>query len=344
MRRYRWLILAIAVTTFLIGLWLVAGVSPLYSATSSLVLDPPGIELSDAAQDRSDLSPDRYAADQLIILRSGSVAERAAQVATDRLGATAGVLTADDLMEQAEVTVAQDSNVVQIRFLAEDPTEALVGANSLALAYQETRREEIEAATQAAIERVDMLLENVDTDLAAIEDQMSELRIPTEGHPIMERLETQLAASLLRLVELQEQLADADDPENEAAIREEIEDILVQVSIFQTFRSLDEPTPELQGLMRTQEALIDLRSQLSQQRNALAVDAELRSSGVTSYLPAESAHQIESTHPLRTLIVMLVLGAVVGGALAYFLATRRSSSGELPGSVVKDPQGRHVGA
>lgn len=334
---YRWLVLGAVIVSLIAGLYWTAIQPTEYVASAQLVIDPRGTVVSES----DPVSTDRYIAVQVVVLRSERVAELAAESA-QRISEepAGGYPSVAELLVDTQLITPEGTDLIQIRHTAESPGKAVVGANALADAYQELRRSEALANATAAIARVDALIENSDSDLAAIKDEIDRLRTGQSAEPsqVLDALESQLADSLERLVDLEASLSDASESEA-ASIRQQIDDIAQQISLYQAVRGLSEQDPDVAALIQQQQAAIERRAQLAERRDTLAVDAELVNSGVASFLPAESAAALGSSNLIRTAIVMVVFGGMVGAALAYLLMSRRQSfvDRHAPGTVLGAP-------
>ena len=86
----------------------------------------------------------------------------------------------------------------------------------------------------------------------------------------------------------------------------------------------NEATPEsqLEGLGLQQAALIERRSDLSSRREELLFDTELDTAGIEASSPATDAF-MRASGRLRTLVLAVALGGLLGAGLAYSLAIRR---------------------
>lgn len=320
--RHRWLVLLSVIVALAVGLWWTARQPIEYQAAAQLIVDPSATVVSEGAT----VSPDRYIAVQVVVLRSERLAELAAETAQNRAGTDESDLpTPPDFLINTEVITPEGTDLIEIRFTGFSPRKAVLGANSLAVAYQDLRRSEAIANATAAIERVDALIENAQSDLESIQREIDSIGTGRTGEsfPIIDSLELQLADSLQLLLELQEQLRQSADEEQAQLIRQQIDDIAQQISMLQSLRSLGQGDPDLEALLQQRQAALERRAQLSERRDVLEVDAELVSSGVASFLPAESAIALGSSDLLRTAAVMVVFGAMVGSAIAYLLASRR---------------------
>ncbi|MEX1133488.1 MAG: hypothetical protein WED83_01440 [Acidimicrobiia bacterium] len=307
-----------------VGLYLTSSQTAIYSAAAQLVVDPAATVVSEGA---SVSPPDRYITVQVVVLRSPKVAERAAELAKDEAGESAPgqIPTAEEFLTNAEIFASEGTDLIEIGFEAETPGGAILGANSLANAYQDVRKTEAIATATAAIARVDALIVSAEDEIESIQNDIDLQRAggSQEQEAVIEALGRQMATALNRLGELQDVLTETTDPAEAADIRQRIADISQQISMFQVVRDLSQEDPNLTALLQTQQAAINRRAQLSERRDILAVDVELVSSGVTSFLPATSARALGGTNLARTALVMGVFGALIGAGLAYILATTR---------------------
>jgi hypothetical protein len=98
MWRYRWLVLASVAGAAVLSL-VYSGTRPTeYEATASLVVEDP--RESGVFQSLSGARPERYVADQVEILRSTVVAQRASEIGQGRLASAD--LSIDDLLDNTE--------------------------------------------------------------------------------------------------------------------------------------------------------------------------------------------------------------------------------------------------
>jgi Mrp family chromosome partitioning ATPase/capsular polysaccharide biosynthesis protein len=316
--RYRWLVLFVVIVFAAAGVLLALARPPEFIATASLVVQDPRLAgfTEEIRQD-----PERYVANQVAILTSAAVAQRAAELATEQLP-TAG-LTARDFLDNTEIGAQQESDLIVIRFFAADnPTTAQVGANALALAYQDVRRQEALSSAAAALERVDLSLERIDEELPQLAGRIEDVRGASETR---QQLDQQFEEAMARLVELQAQrqeLSPAEEGEL-AAIRAALSDLEQQFQTLETVTGLEEQrNPDLRALLEEQSSAIERRAELRARRDQIVVDAELVGGGVALFSPAQSSTASRGA-ALRTAAVAVVFGLLAGLALAYFLALRR---------------------
>lgn len=316
MWRYRWLVLASVVTAAALGLFY-AGTRPAeYVATASLVVEDP--RASSVFQSLSDFRPERYVADQIEILRSAAVAQRATEIAQERLAPAD--LSIGDFLQATEILGRGDSDLIQIRFRAVDPQVAQAAADAIALAYQEVRRSEGTSRAAAALERLDASLADIDADLTTIQARIAALQ--PEGE-FRDELDRQFSDAIARLVELRRERTSTTDPDRLEAIQAELDDLLQQFQTMQVIGNVERQDAKLAALLEESQQAIERKAELASRRDEIAVDAELASGGVVIFSPAQLPGQPSGTRVLRLMAVALLLGGLVGGGLAYFLAMRR---------------------
>jgi len=135
-----------------------------YAAEAGMVLeDPKAVVLSESRTAGDQL---RYVADQVAILKSVAVSERASEVAAGATNPTS--IDAADLRRRTSIRSSADSNFIVIRFRAGDPDAAAAGANAIVSAYRDLIREDLEADAAAAIARLDVALATAAATLAEL--------------------------------------------------------------------------------------------------------------------------------------------------------------------------------
>lgn len=254
MWRYRWLVLACVVLAGLAQSVYQATRRPQYTAAAALVVTDPTRESSLGTVQPNPELDGRYVSDQIQLLRSPRVAERAAALAKER-APDAGWGTGR-MLGATQVTGSNDANLIFVRFKATDPSQAQVGANAMADAYQELRSAETKRYAEGSVQRIN-------STLAAIDVQRAELIARIRTNP-----------------------------------------------------------PELPGLQADLTAGSQRRAQLAARRDELNAQAQLASSGVTSYSPAPLPPTAQPKLAPRDAGIAGMFGLLLGAALAYFLALR----------------------
>lgn len=330
--RFRWLVLTLLMAGAAVGS-VYARLQPIrYEAAASFVVQDP--RTSSVFETATGQQPARFVADQVAILESTVVANRAAQEVAE-----SGVpLTAEDFLEYGKVVSDPDSNHLDIWFEADTPEAAVLGVNAVADAYQAIRREGAAQNYASALEQLDQSIAGVAEELSSIGVAIAAQLAPD---PAMEELEQQYAEALVRLAELQEALANAPaaaDPETTAATRAALDDLQRQFTTLQILAGLEGQSPEVTALLAQQQEAIGRQSALIQRRDELKVDAELESTGIVVFAPALEAEQVNPEMP-RALALGLILGGLLGAAASYLLALRRRlfSDRLQPGPILGAP-------
>lgn len=284
-----------------------------WTTTASLgIQDPRSQQLSSTG---AALDPERYLNDQVAILQSAEVAERAAQLASQAEPPFA--VTTDEVLDHREVTASSGGSLVTIRYEAEDPDEAMAVANALATAYQEIYRQDAAAAFSVTIAEMDISLAALDEEIAVIRAAITEW---TAADPLRSGLEQQYQEALDRLVELDQPRANATDREKEAYLVE-LDGILATFQTLQLAETLQPDNAELAALVQDEEGALARRSQLADRRDQLEIDAQLLSTGVVLYYPARFV-TAAGINLMQTLLVGTALGALAGLGGAYFATLR----------------------
>ncbi len=312
--RHRVLFGAIVAACVVIGLVYAALQPKEWSAVATLVVEDPRAS-SLFEQPVSGGNPDRYVENQAAVLRSQTVAQEAVNAPT--VGAFAEPMELNEFRERLTVGSNGGSDVITVGFVAGDPDVALVSVNAVTDAYQSILRSEATRTFAAAIEEVDTSIRRWRRDLASIQSDIADFVASDEARSA---LGGQYEESLQRLVELQAELPGA-DADRAAQIRVELDDLAQSFETMGLLDSIERESPELRALLEQQSEAVRQLSALAVLRDELSVDAELAGSGVAVVSPAEEVVPV-GTGVGRAGAVSLVLGILLGAAVAYFLSQR----------------------
>jgi capsular exopolysaccharide synthesis family protein len=330
MWRYRWLALIILVVGAGLGA-MYAWLQPArFEAVASFVVQDP--QASTVFDTSSSQRPERFVADQVAILTSTVVTDRAIQIASE-----AGVdLTPDDLLQDATVVSNPDSDQIEIRYEAGAPETALAGANAIADAYQAVRREAVAQNYTLALEQLDESIASVGMELEGIAQNIADHLVLD---PAQEVLDQQYSEALVRLAQLQDALTmGSTDQDSADQIRVALDDLLRQFQTLAVVAGLDKDDPELTSLLQQQTEAIGRQSNLIERRDQLKVDAELESTGIVVFAAALEAKKTPSDLG-RALAIGLIAGAILGAGVSYLLSVRRRPFGDRlqPESILDAP-------
>ena len=275
-------------------------------SATMLVENPESAQLFDQGPAAS---PERYTADQVVILQSTPVATRALEILAGE-GETDG-LDLDDLMNDVDVETGLESGLITVNAVSDDPNRATAIANAVVSAYEARKEADADRAFESAISEFDASVAAVDEELADIAEQITALRDPAADGAA---LDAQLQSAIEQLLEIINQ------PDAESA--PQLEGILQQLQTLQLIQSVQGEDPALASLIESRAQALERRSQLALRRDQLRVDAALTSTGIAIVSPARTAEQ---PVPLsRAVAVGLLIGLLGGALIAYALANKSS--------------------
>jgi Mrp family chromosome partitioning ATPase/capsular polysaccharide biosynthesis protein len=162
---HRMLVLGSVLVFAVFGLLLTALRASEYAAEAGLVLRNPQSQSLFDSPSGDEL---RYVADQVAILKSVAVADRASALLKK---AGLGPLDARQVQRKTTIGSNADSNYILVRFAAGNPQTASAGANAIVRAYRELIREDLTKNANASLQRLDAAIADT-TDEALL----SELR------------------------------------------------------------------------------------------------------------------------------------------------------------------------
>ena len=330
MARYRWLVALIILAFAGTGLAFSYLREPSFEATATLVLEEPSGSLLLDSQPATLRQAEQYLAEQEELLTSVQTAERAAElVAAEDPNAD---LTAAQIWRNVSTTSDVDTSFVEVSFRGTSSEVSALGANSVVLAYGDIRLQQILDGADAQLANLEAALDLLAQDLEEVEGQIEAL-VPPER----DQLDAQLDAALSELIDLQERRPNATGQDLED-LRGQIDDLFSELQTSSLYRSLEAQQPELAPLLTRRNDLLDLERDLAKRRDLVQIEKELADIGVVLFSPArQGREQGISVVPLT--VVLAVLGAVVAGFLAYYLALRKESvlSSHDPEIILESP-------
>lgn len=312
--RQRWLVLGFIIIA-LIGVFAYDRTrSNEYVAVAELLVEEPSSQTGEVGTPQR---PERYVLDQLEVLQSSIVAQRASELLSG--GTPPVTLDASGVLEQLDVEGTATSNLVSIHFTAADEATAIAGADAVGRAYQETVKQRFRQSSEAALAQIDRSLEGLDDRLADVESQLNELR----GGDERQALEEVVAAAEAELPTLYDQLRKSTNPDTQDLLRARITDIIRLIEASNQSLELASRNPAIVVLEEERRTLVDQKAALVRNANQIQVESELAPSGVALYFPPLEAGQAGRLGLLRATALGVVLGSVLGISVAYLLAGRR---------------------
>jgi Mrp family chromosome partitioning ATPase/capsular polysaccharide biosynthesis protein len=120
-----------------------------YTAEASVLLSQPAPTAADPSRDEA-----RYVADQVAVMKSLPIAERASLIAREDPEDPISV-DPRDFQRRTLITASTESNFVSVSFHAGRPNAAATGANAIVRAYEEATRKDLQDITEQALRRLE---------------------------------------------------------------------------------------------------------------------------------------------------------------------------------------------
>ena len=312
MWRRRNVVVAIIVASLILAIVGTLVADGAFRATALMsVEDPRATSIIDQGQAQR---PERYVADQAQIIQSELVLLRSVDALPDDLN-----LQISDLQKLLVVESSDDSNLIQLVVEADDGPTAVQIVNTVAEQYQDVLALEKAERIQSAIAQLETSIDTASSDLRNIQSEIVEIVSARDGR---DDLDAQFEANLQRFSELQAQLSTpGTSVEAAARARTQIEGLLAQFTTMQAVLDLESSDPELAALLSEQSAIIERQSGLVATRDGLRADAELSTSGVTLFAPAQIAELVQVGR-IGLLALGLILGTIIAAMVAYILDLR----------------------
>ncbi|HSJ70573.1 MAG TPA: AAA family ATPase [Acidimicrobiia bacterium] len=324
--RFRWFVAFMTFAFAALG-WLYASQTGQWSAEATLnVQDPRTSNLFD--QGRAE-SPERYVEGQIAIIQSRAVAREAVQIASEQEPPI--VVTVDDIEDNLTVSASDTSDIVTLGFTAPTQREAIGVVNAVAVAYQDIGRQTANQNSATTVQELDLSINDLRQELLDLEQDLA-----ARQRALLDQLATDPVrqAKQEQLDLLTEELLGLDAPAAGAAdgavtrFSTQLQILSLQVTRLSTELdtqrnnaiALEREDPERLAIVALQAEGQRRLSELQSRRDQLAVDADLVSSGVVFFSPAEVA---EPAGAGLFVVLGAMVGMVIGSIVAVFLAGRR---------------------
>jgi Mrp family chromosome partitioning ATPase/capsular polysaccharide biosynthesis protein len=308
-RQHPLLVLGIAALFGVLGAWYALSGPAVFVSKTSLIVEDTRFSSS-----RSTADAERYVADQVAILQSAIVAERASALApTLEPPADIG---AKDIAGGRTITSSSESNFVEVSFVAQDPQTAQTGANAIRLAYQEVVSAALAENAEAAINRLDDAIDTTVQEIESLQTRIQSSRSGSDPQPP----DARIASIVSNLVEMR----DAAGEQAGAGSLTTTKELAAQsdrLSAKLSERLADDAVPsgDTRRLLRRQQDAAVLLGELTSQRTDVEVDAQLSGNGVAFFAPAGRGRR-EGIPLSSAALVATVLGGLVGAGAAYLLS------------------------
>ncbi|MCL1598138.1 MAG: hypothetical protein M3094_03055, partial [Actinomycetia bacterium] len=324
--RYRWFVLLLAVSFAGLG-WLFASRTAQWSAEATLaVQDPRSSNLFD--QGFRD-SPERYVEGQIAILRSRAIARRAVEIASEQTPPIE--VTVDDLEDGLTVSASSSSDIVTLTYTATTQREAIGVVNAVAAAYEDIGRISASQQFSEAVDELDRSIAGLQQELLTLDSDIS-----ARQQRVLDELEydPDRVAKIALLAQLTEELHLLEVPTSSSSdgrfnnFASELQVLTVRIETINSdlqqehslVLALERDNPDRVVLVGMQSEAQRRLSDLQTRRDQLSVDADLASSGVVFYSPAETA---KPSGAGLYVVLGFLTGLMVGAGVAVLLASRR---------------------
>lgn len=314
-RQYPLVVVIGALVFGLLGAWYAESRASTFVATAGLLFED-----ARAALDRPSADSERYVADQVAILRSALVAERASALAAS--GKPPADISARQFSKNLTITSNSDSNFIEISFVAGDARTAQTGANAVRRAYQETVSTAMAENAESGVERLDAAIATTVDEIHSLQVRIDMLS-GTAGRGMPEAEDA--ARIVLRLVELQDASAGQDTGAGLASIERLgtwADQLNTKLDARLRSTDVEEQLPDTLPLLRRQQDAAALLGELTSQRRTLAIDATLSGGGIAFFAPAGPGRR-EGIRATSAALVTTVIGGLIGAGGAYWLSRRR---------------------
>jgi Mrp family chromosome partitioning ATPase/capsular polysaccharide biosynthesis protein len=350
--QYPFVVLVFAVVFGLVGAAFAMNQPAAFSARAGIVVED--ARASTLFNSRSS-DAERYVADQVAILESRVVADRASQLAAAMDPALD--ISVDNFLSNTTISSSQESNFITISFIASAARTAQGGADAIGLAYQQAIQEALAEDAETAVAELDQAIGAAVQEIEALQSEIEALR--TDNDERVE-LDDQLAEIIAGLVDLRRESATLQELGLEVptdAVGTEgapTEAELLRAAATEISARIQQLTEELRGrllvsdveaqvpatafLLRQQEDAVARLSELTLRRSQIEVDARLAGNGVAFLAPAGPGKS-RGVPTSTTVVLMAAIGALLGAGAAYWLSQRRGyvENRLIPDSILEAP-------
>jgi tyrosine-protein kinase Etk/Wzc len=319
-RKYPILVAAFAVAFGFVGAVYASEQTPTFVASAGLVVEDTGSSIVEARSGDAE----RYVADQVAILQSRAVAERASALA-DTLE-PGGSVSVDELLATVSITSDADSDFIAISFEAGDPLTAQIGANAMGAAYREIVSAANAEAADTAVRQLDEAIDGTVAEIEALQADIEAERSNSDERAALDQQIDDIVSNLAELRRRESQASSAGDP---VANLEEIEafsaranQLVAELQARLLVSEVEARVPATALLLQQQQDATGLLSELTLRRSQIQVDTQLAGSGVAFFDPAGLGRR-RGIARSSGIIVGTVLGGLLGAGLAFWLSQRR---------------------
>lgn len=308
--RWRFPVIAVTIAFGMIGFLANAAQEDEFVATSSMVLEDPAT--SSVLADASVRDNPRFITNQLEILRSAIVAQRASEAAT----ADGYAIGITDILAKTQFTPLNTADVIVVEVQDEDRDVAAAINEYVIEAYVQVQQEQRRDAAESVLEQLASAEEVLAT---ALEEVNAELESIADDRGIDEQTETVLD----QLADTQAQLIAATSPEVRTVLLERMAELDQQLRTLSLASEIEATNPDVEGLLRSRDQLLTRISDIARRQTEVEIDSGSQASVlVFASTPTVVAAGSRLTEALRV-VAGLVVGFALAATLAYFYTLLR---------------------
>jgi capsular exopolysaccharide synthesis family protein len=309
LRRRKAIVLVGVLATLIPAVALSLTREPVYSAEAQMLIRGlPGESLFDSAAG-TPVNPDRIGQNAIQVLEGERV--------RDQLEQTLGI-TDPPSVEGERV---DDTDVVTVTVESGDPETAAQLADAYVAAYIATQRGQAVAGLEAAATELQARVDDLGERIAAIDDQIGDAVIAREAQIVDKR--GQITTLVSQRTDLETDLSELDLTTTDG--RDQRRVLLPQINEVQaSIDALNDDIVALQNaddavLERSRQVLFDQETEFVQRLDELQVDASLSEGGAQLIASALVPDDPVAPRPVRTGLIALLAGLVLGMAAAFLL-------------------------
>ncbi|HSJ28848.1 MAG TPA: AAA family ATPase [Acidimicrobiia bacterium] len=312
--RWRLPVLGVTVLFGIVGFLANAAQEDEFVASSSLVLEDPAA--SSVLADAVVRTNPRFITNQLEILRSAVVAQRASEKAT-AAGRAVGI---SDVISRSQFTPLTTADVIIVTVRHENRELAGLINEYLVDAYVEVQREQRRDAAESVLQQLSAAeevlasaLAEVNGELAAISDRRG--------------IDGQTEAVLDELAATQALLLATADPERRSELLARMVELDQQLRTLRLASDIEATHPDVEGLLRSRDQLLTRISDIARRQTEVEIDSGSQASVLVFASPPTVVAAGSRLAEALRVVAGLLVGFVLASSLAYVYTVLRRTFG-----------------
>lgn len=310
--RYKWLVIGIVLASAVLAASVVQSLPNESVARASILLED--VSATDVLSGQGLTSQDRFVRNQLGVLRSGTVARRATEIASEE----GFDLSVAELIEAVDAIAVSDTDVITVSYGGSSEREATTVLSAMIEAFQQVLLEQRFEQTASILERLDAAGATLENDLASVQSLIDQTLVRRS-------IDASIELVLDQLIAVEQDLAAT----SSAAARE---DLLVRLnelnSRLQTLRLAEEVETQsrsIRSLAAERDEVERRLSVLNARRSEVQIESEAEGTGVAFVDAAQITSTSQGAGSLFTALAGAFLGLLIALGVVNYLANRRGS-------------------